>query len=86
MRQVEIIQPRVILCLGGPAARGVIDTGFSITEKRGEWRDGPFGSRLIATFHPSFIIRGGGPGVSGKELKRLVWEDIKKVRDYLAEA
>ena len=85
VRQVEIIQPRVILCLGAPAGRGVIDTGFNITEQRGQWFEGPFGSRLIATFHPAFILRRGGAGSGAKELKKLVWNDIKKVKDYLAQ-
>ncbi|MHB9054275.1 MAG: uracil-DNA glycosylase [Thermoleophilia bacterium] len=86
VRQVEIIQPRVILCLGSPAAKGVIDGGFNITGQRGEWHEGPFGSRLIATFHPAFILRRGGAGSGARELKKLVWDDMKKIRDYLASA
>jgi DNA polymerase len=84
VRQIEVIQPRVILCLGAPAGRGVIDAGFSISEQRGEWFEGPFGSRMIATFHPAFILRRGGAGSGAKELKKMVWEDIQKVRDYLS--
>lgn len=86
VRQIEIIQPRVILCLGAPAARGVIDPGFNITEQRGRLFDGPFGSHLTATFHPAFILRRGGAGSGAKELKRLVWADIQQVRDLLAQA
>lgn len=86
VRQVEIIQPRVILCLGAPAARGVIDPAFNITEQRGQLFDGPFGSRLTATFHPAFILRRGGAGSGAKELKKLVWADIQQVRDILAGA
>jgi uracil-DNA glycosylase family 4 len=84
VRQVEIIRPRVILCLGAPAGKGVIDPTFNITEQRGQWFDGPYGSRLIATFHPAFILRRGGAGSGAKELKKLVWDDIKSVRDYLS--
>lgn len=84
VRQVEIVQPRVILCLGGSAAKGVIDANFNITEQRGRWFEGPFGSEIIATFHPAFILRGGGPGTGVAALKRLVWEDMKLVRDRLA--
>lgn len=85
VRQVEIIQPRVILCLGAPAGRGVISPDFNITEQRGEWFEGPYGSRMIATFHPAFILRRGGAGSGAKELKKLVWEDIKKVKAYLSD-
>ncbi len=84
VRQIEIIQPRVILCLGAPAARGCIDSGFNITGQRGRWFEGPFGSRIMATYHPAFILRRGGAGSGAKELKRLVWEDIKLVKSYLA--
>lgn len=83
VRQVEIIQPRVILCLGASAAKGVIDSGFNITEQRGEWFEGPFQSKIMATFHPAFILRRGGAGSGAKEIKRLVWMDIKLIRDSL---
>lgn len=83
VRQVEIIQPRVILCLGSPAGKGVIDPAFNITDQHGQWFEGPFGARIIATFHPAFILRRGGAGSGAKELKRMVWEDIKKVKGYL---
>ncbi len=86
VRQVEIIQPKVVLCLGSPAGKGVIDPGFSITEQRGQWFEGPFGSRIIATFHPAFILRRGGAGSGARELKKLVWEDMKLIKNYLPEA
>ena len=85
IRQVEVIQPAVILCLGNAAAKGVIDATFNITEQRGKWFDGPFGSRLIATYHPAFILRRGGAGSGARELKKMVWEDIKMVTGYLSE-
>ncbi|MEK7818122.1 MAG: hypothetical protein AAB281_07720, partial [Actinomycetota bacterium] len=67
------------------AAKGVIDATFNITEQRGKWFDGPFGSRLIATYHPAFILRRGGAGSGARELKKMVWEDIKMVTGYLSE-
>ena len=84
VRQVEIIRPRVILCLGSPAGRGVIDAGFNITGQRGQWFEGPFGARIIATFHPAFILRRGGAGSGARDLKKLVWEDMKAIKSYLA--
>lgn len=85
IRQIEVLQPAVILCLGNAAAKGIIDATFNITEQRGKWFDGPFGSRLIATYHPAFILRRGGAGSGARELKKMVWEDIKLVRNYLSE-
>lgn len=84
IRQVEIIQPQVILCLGAAAGRGIIDANFNITEQRGQWFEGPFGCRLVATYHPAFLLRRGGAGSGAKELKKMVWDDIRLVKDYLA--
>ena len=84
VRQVEIIQPRVILCLGASAAKGVINRNFNLTEQRGQWFPGPFDAKIMATFHPAFILRRGGAGAGAKELKKLVWEDMKKVIKRLA--
>ena len=83
VRQIEIMQPRVILCLGAHAARSCIDAGFNITGQRGQWFEGPFGSRLMATFHPAFILRRGGAGSGAVELKKLVAGDLRLIRDYL---
>jgi uracil-DNA glycosylase family 4 len=79
--QIEIIAPRVILCLGAPAAKSFLGPKFSITKQRGQWFEGPRGIALIATFHPAYILR-----MTGGELeatKRLVWGDLKMVRAKL---
>ncbi len=56
-REVALIAPQVILCLGGTAAKQLINKGFKITEERGEWREGPQGIPTMATYHPSYILR-----------------------------
>ncbi len=75
--QIEIIRPRVILCLGAPSAKSFLGPKFSISRQRGTWFDGPNGIPLIATFHPAYILRmtGGELGAT----KRLVWTDLKAV-------
>ena len=55
--EVAIVQPRIILCIGGPAAQAVIDKNFKITQQRGQWFAGPDGIDTIATFHPSYLLR-----------------------------
>jgi DNA polymerase len=82
--QIEIIRPRVILALGAPAAKSFMGERFSITRQRGQWAEGPFGIPVIATFHPAYILRQTGGAMS--EVKRLVWNDLKAVRDRLNEA
>ena len=55
--ELTIIQPRILVCVGAPAAQAVIDKGFRISEERGQWRTGPNGEPAIATLHPSYLIR-----------------------------
>jgi uracil-DNA glycosylase len=81
--QIEIVRPRVILALGAPAAKSFMGEKFSITKQRGQWYDGPGGIPVIATFHPAYVLRQTGGAMT--EVKRLVWADLKAVRDRLRE-
>jgi len=80
--QIEIIQPEVILALGAPAARSFLGSTFGITKQRGQWFVGPNGCPLMITFHPAYVLRQSGAEITG--VKRLVWNDLKLVRDKLA--
>ena len=75
--QIEAIRPKIILCLGGPAAKTVIDKDFKITKDRGEWYDLEGGIKAMATFHPAYILRQRGDDL--QKTKRLVWKDIQAV-------
>lgn len=79
--QIEIVRPKVILALGAPAAKSFMGEKFAITRQRGQWFDGPNGIPVIATFHPAYVLRQTGGAMT--EVKRLVWQDLKKVRDRL---
>lgn len=56
-REIAIIQPRVLVLLGGTAAQEVLGRRVKLTEERGQWFDTPFGVPAIVTFHPSYILR-----------------------------
>jgi uracil-DNA glycosylase len=75
--QIEAIRPRIILCLGGPAAKTVIDKDFRITKDRGKWYDLDGGVKAMATFHPAYVLRQRGEDL--QNTKRLVWRDIQNV-------
>lgn len=81
-RQIAIVRPRVILCLGNSAAQGMTGGHFSMKQQRGEFFPGPSGSRVLATYHPSFIGRWETP--ASHDLQRLVVEDMIKAREALA--
>ena len=55
-RQIELIQPKLIVCLGRIAARALIDPGFRITREHGQWFERG-GRRIMATYHPSALLR-----------------------------
>ena len=79
LKQIEIINPKVIITLGNPATRFILKTQEGITKTRGHF--GEFnGIPVMPTFHPSYVIRNGG---DKSPLRREVWEDIKKVLLHL---
>jgi DNA polymerase len=75
--QIRLIAPRVIVTLGTFAAQALLETDESIGRMRGRWRTAR-GVRVMPTFHPAFLLR-------SPERKKDVWEDMKRVRDFLAE-
>jgi uracil-DNA glycosylase len=76
-RQIDIIQPKVIVALGTFAARALLRTLDPISRLRGRVFDYR-GSRLIPTFHPAYLLRNPAS-------KREVWEDMKLVKRLLEE-
>jgi uracil-DNA glycosylase len=81
--QIAILEPKVILALGAPAAKWFLGQSFQITKMRGRWYLGPRDTPLMVTFHPAYILRLTGGQIDG--VKRLVWDDLKAVRAKLDE-
>ena len=81
--QIAIIMPRVLLALGAPAAKSFLGAKFSITRVRGQWFVGPHEIPLMVSFHPAYILRQTGGELNA--VKRLVWDDLKMVRQRLDE-
>jgi len=71
LRQLEVIRPKEIVCLGNVAAQNLLGTNKSISSFRGQWFDFR-GSKLLATYHPAYLLR--NPAAKGD-----VWIDLKKV-------
>lgn len=77
-RQLEILQPKIILLCGRIALSSFVDTPLGITKVRGKWFDGPNGSKMMPIFHPSYLLRNesrekGSP-------KWLMWQDIQEIK------
>jgi DNA polymerase len=78
-KQLEVINPDVIVALGAHAARTLLNTTKSIGQLRGCFHDyyGPLGSRpikLMATYHPAYLLRN-----YSTENRKRVWMDMQKV-------
>jgi len=75
--QIEIIQPKVMVALGGVAMRGLFGTAEPMKSLRGRWHS--FGNiPVMATFHPSYLLRN-----QALTEKRKVWEDMLQVLERL---
>lgn len=71
-RQMELIDPKIVVCLGRVAAMRLIDETFKISKEHGQWSDVD-GRRVTAVFHPAALLRDPG---------RLpeTFEDLKEIR------
>jgi len=78
MDQIRVIRPRIICALGSFAAQTLLKTSTKISELRGKIFDIE-GIKVIPTYHPAFLLR-------NPERKRDVWEDMKKIAEYLRNA
>ena len=77
-KQLEILKPKIILLCGKVALTSFLETKEGITKLRGRWFDGPYGSKMMPIFHPSYLLRNqsrekGSP-------KWMMWQDIQEVR------
>ena len=81
-RHIELANPDVLVCLGGPATAALLGVKEGIKRTRGRWFKYDTGSReirAIATFHPAYLLR------SPLE-KRLAWRDFLAIKAALAAA
>ena len=76
--EIAAVQPRVIVLLGATAAKAVLGRDFRVTQHRGELMDSPLGPRVVATVHPSAILRNPDQAARHEERRRFV-EDLKTI-------
>lgn len=75
LRQIAVIQPKVLCALGACAAQTLLQTTQGISRFRGEWFD-LLGAKFIATYHPAYLLR--NPVAKGE-----VWKDLQKIMTVL---
>ena len=78
-RQIELVNPDVLVCLGNPSSQGILGTKEGIMRTRGRWMEYDTGTRAIramATFHPAYLLR-------SPAYKRLAWQDFRAIKKAL---
>ena len=75
-RELAVVQPQVVIAFGNTPTRALLKTKKPISQMRGEFHDYQ-AMKLMPTFNPAYLLR-------DPSKKREVWEDMKKVRAYLA--
>ena len=82
--ELTLMLPSVILCMGAPAAKTLIDRSFRITEERGVWfTDTHYAPFAMATFNPAYVLRQEGENFTA--LRQIVIDDIAEAVRKLQE-
>jgi DNA polymerase len=79
-KHIEIINPKILVLLGGTAMNALVGNNVVISKIRGQWIEKKFGqckTSTIVTFHPAFLMR-------QPTQKKLAWVDLKMIRDKKA--
>ena len=78
-RQIELVNPDVLVTLGNPSTQTLLSTREGIMRTRGKWFDYDTGTRTIraiATFHPAYLLR-------SPSYKRMTWQDLLAIAKAL---
>ena len=78
-RQIELVNPDVLVTLGNPSTQTLLSTREGIMKTRGKWFDYDTGTRTIramATFHPAYLLR-------SPSYKRMSWQDLRAIAKAL---
>lgn len=78
-RQIALLAPRIILCLGRVSAQSLIDKSFKVTQQHGQWvqRDGVW---LMGTFHPAALLRSPSQKPAAEEDFRILRAKIEEFK------
>jgi DNA polymerase len=80
--EIAVVRPTAIVCLGATAARTLLGRDFRVTERRGELLASPLAPIVVATVHPSSILRAPDDAARRAELARFR-EDLTRVAEAL---
>ena len=76
--ELEVLKPQVLVCLGATAAQALLGKEFRVSQRRGEFVESSLAEHVVATVHPSSILRASDEETRHSEMARFI-EDLKKV-------
>lgn len=80
IKHIEIVMPKILVAVGGSAAKALLNIDGGILRHRGTWKEFKLSSGktipIISTLHPAYLLR-------APNQKKLAWEDLKLIRSKL---
>lgn len=80
--EIDVVQPDVVVCLGATAAQALLGREFKVSTQRGKWIPSPLAPHVMATVHPSSLLRAPDEETRRLETQRFI-ADLKLVRRVL---
>jgi DNA polymerase len=80
--ELELVRPRVIVCLGATASQALLGRSFRVSQHRGEVVSGPHGD-IVATYHPAAVLRAPDPELRRK-MKQALFDDLRIAAHMIA--
>jgi len=81
--EISRLRPKVLVCLGATAAQALLGKEFRVTKQRGQFVNSPLAPHVMATVHPSSILRAPDDETRHEEMKRFV-ADLRKVAKVIS--
>lgn len=82
--EIRVVKPQVVVLLGATAAQGILGRDFRVTQHRGEWIKSEIAPNVLATVHPSSILRATDDDSRHEEMRRFI-DDLKVVAQKLSQ-
>src|SRR5436853_3533221 len=83
--EIETVKPKVIVCLGATAAQALLGSNFRVSQERGKFIESDLAPYIIATVHPSAILRAPDDETRHEQKRRFI-DDLKKVANVLSKS
>jgi DNA polymerase len=81
--ELKVVRPKVLVCLGATAAQALLGKTFSVSRERGKFVHSPLAPHVLATVHPSSILRARDDESRRSEFRSFI-DDLAKAADLIA--